>query len=131
MWIEPSPMFPRSGLSEAVASYEAALAREAEFPKLLTLAYLELSLSSRSVQLREGHCREPSKYLTSTSLVSCFRSITSNGMLPWRFIHRGLDDSGEAVRSFAAQALAASKVGTSGFPLSPRHQAVRGFVTAV
>jgi tetratricopeptide (TPR) repeat protein len=104
-------------VDDAIASYEAALAREREFPNILTQAYLELpcliaerhlrARYDRAVEVLGEHQDRP------TFPIEHFRWNAVNAVL---LAERGAAD---AARSFAQRALEAAEARHSGFQHHP------------
>ena len=112
-------------LEDAIASYEAALAREHEFSNDLTQAYLELpsliaehhlrARYDRAIDVLRDHRDRP------TFPIEHFRWNAVNALL---VAERAASDSADAARTFAQRALEAAEARHSGF----RHHPSLGLV---
>ena len=105
-------------LAEAVASYEAALARERVFPKLLTQAYLELPylIATLRVQQKYSRAQKLLDFHQSRLMlpVDYFKSNTAHAL-----ISQALGEPARA-RVFAQAALAAAAKESSGLQHHPQ-----------
>jgi tetratricopeptide (TPR) repeat protein len=103
---------------EAINSYEAALVREAEYPKLLTQAYLDLPwlIVSRGMQGRYGRALQILEAHESRLMfrVDRFRWNAA------RCLIAASQQDLSAAQSFARRALEAASDGHSGFRYHPK-----------
>jgi tetratricopeptide (TPR) repeat protein len=103
-------------IPEAVASFESALSRESEFPKVLTQAFIDLPFLIATRGIREHYDR-------ALQLLSQHRArlMFPVDRFKWNAAHALIaNHRGEPFQEFSRTALAATQTEQSGFTYHPR-----------